>query len=120
MINYFIYFITGYSSNNDLEHLLGIDATLQKKNSALFLMKLKETRQLSQVAIDDVVEGSRTVFLHTIQRLHSGTRAKLAALGLDDTLLDSVFTDIPDPFEGLETRHMQEKCFKEDFGLVVS
>ena len=56
----------------DLDHLLGVDASCQKNASALFLMKLKETRQLSQTAIDDVVEGSRAVFSHRVRRLHSG------------------------------------------------
>jgi len=52
---------TDYSA--DLEYALGIDIIHQKRASALYLMKLKETRQLSQVALDDVVEGSRMIFL---------------------------------------------------------
>ena len=104
----------------DLDHLLGIDAKRQKHASALFIMKLKETRQLSQAAIDDIVEGSKAVFSHTVQRLHSGVRARLATFGVDETALDSLFFDMVDPFDGLETKHKQEKCFKEDFGLVVS
>ena len=106
----------------DLDHLLGVDASCQKNDSALFLMKLKETRQLSQTAINDVVEGSRAVFSHTVRRrrLHSDVRAKLATIGIDEAALDDVFSDLVDPFDGLETRHKQEKCFKQDFGLVVS
>ena len=100
--------------------MLGIDKIRQKKASALFLLKLKETRQLSQTAIDDVVEGSRAVFSHTVQRLHSGVRAKLASLGVDETQIDSVFADLDDPFLDLETQHKQEKCFINDLGLIVS
>ena len=103
-----------------MEHLLGIDAIRQKKASALFLLKLKETRQLSQAAIDDVVEGSRAVFSHTVQRLHSGVHAKLASLGVDEGQIDTVFADLDDTFVGLETQHKQEKCFVNDLGLVVS
>ena len=82
-------------------------------------MKLKETRQLSQVALD-VVEGSRMIFSSTVQRLHSGVRAKLASLGMDETKLDDLFSDVTDPFVDLQTRYKQEKFFKEQFGLVVS
>ena len=53
-------------------------------------MKLKETRQLSQVALDDVVEGSRMIFTSTVQQLHSGVHAKLASHGIDETKLDEV------------------------------
>ena len=106
--------------NPDLEHLLGIDAIRQKKASTFYLLKLKENHRLSQTAIDDVMEGSKTVFSHTVQILHSGIRAKLASLGIDDTQIDSVFKDLADPFVGLETRYKQEKCCVEDLGLVVS
>ena len=72
-----------------------------------------------QVAIDDIIEGCRSVFSHTVQRLHCIAWSKLATLGIDDTALGDVFSEIVDPFLDLDTRHKQEKCFKEDFGLVV-
>lgn len=75
---------------------------------------------MSQAAIDDVLDGCKTVFSHTTQRLQSGVRSRLVMLGLDETAFDDLFSGVTDPFEGLETRHKQEKCFKEDFGLVVS
>ena len=108
---------TDYSA--DLEYALGIDITHQKWASALYLMKLKETRQLSQVALDDVVEGSRMIFSTTVQHLHSGVHAKLASLGIDETKL-VVFNDVTDPFVDLGTRYKQEKFFKEQLGLLVS
>ena len=46
---------------HDINHLLGTDAHHQKRSAALFIMKMKETHRLSQVAVDDVVEGSRGV-----------------------------------------------------------
>ena len=68
---------------------------------------------MSQAAIDDVLEGCKTVFSHTTQRLQSGVRARLAMLGIDETACDDLFSGITDPFDGLETRHKQEKTFKE-------
>lgn len=103
----------------DVEHLLGFGATQFKRASSLFILKLKETRQLSQTAVDDVVEGCKSMISHTVQRLHSGARAKLLTLGIDEEALDDVFNDFPDPFNGLETRYLQEKFLKEEFGLVV-
>lgn len=103
-----------------MDHLLGTDVIRQRKSSALFLLKLKETRQLSQAAINDVVEGTRMVFSQTVQRLHSGVRAKLATLGVDEMEVDDMFANLTDPFVDLETQHKQEKCFVEDLGLIVS
>ena len=34
--------------------------------------------------------------------------------------LDEVFTTVPSPFEGLESRYLQEKYFREKLGLLVS
>ena len=105
---------------HDINHLLGTDAHHQKRFAALFIMKMKETHRLSQVAVDDVVEGSQAVFNHAVGRLQAGVRSKLSALGIDETKVDDIFDSLDDPFKGLETKHMQEKCFKEDLNLVVS
>ena len=101
---------------HDINHILGMDTQRQKQSSALFILKMKETHRLSQVAVNDIVEGSRDVFNHAVGRLHAGVRSKLAILGIDETTLDGVFTTLNDP---LETQHLQEKCFKEDLNLVV-
>jgi len=62
---------------------------------------------VSQVAVDDVVDGCRMIFRQTTDRLQAGIREKLAAIGIDsdDISLDDVFTDLVDPFDGLETQH---------------
>ena len=59
------------------------------------------------------------VYAKLVQRLHSGARAKLSTLGIDEEALDDVFNHFPDPFNRLETRYLQEKFLKEEFGLVV-
>ena len=70
-------------------------------------MKLKETRQLLQVALDKVVEGSRMTFTSTVQQLHCRVLGKLTSLRVDKTKLD-VFTNVINPFDDLETRYEQE------------
>ena len=102
---------------------MGLDVEQIRRSSALFLLKLKEQRRTSQVTIDDIVEGCRGLFTQTIDRVQAGVRAKLAELGLDpDTIegLDDIFKNVTDPFEGIETCHLQEKYLRETLGLIVS
>lgn len=102
---------------------MGTDAEEVRHSSALFLLKLKELRRTSQVAIDEVVESSRGLFLRTMERVQAGVRAKLAESGVDPISikgLNNAFSDVADPFEGIETCHLQEKYFREKLGLIVS
>lgn len=108
---------------DDINHLLGVDKELQQKNMARFILKLKESRQVTQVVIDDVVEGCTSVFQDTVRRLRASVSAKLAMAGIDVNNiqgLEDLFDEVPQPFEDLETRHKQEKFFREKLRLVVS
>ena len=106
----------------DLDLFLGTDKEAQQRFSALFPLKLKESKRLSQAAIDDIVHEWDGLFTPTVQRLQSRIRAKLATAGIDiDEIegLNEVFRDVPNPFEGLETCYKQEKFYRETLGLVV-
>ena len=99
------------------------DAEWQQRASALFLLKLKEGRRLSQVALDDVVAECRTLFQQTIERVKTRVTDKLTADGHDDIDiegLETVFEEVVDPFAGLDTLYKQEKYFREKLGLIVS
>lgn len=87
-----------------------------KRQSALFILKMKEHQRLSQVAIDDIVENAKHLFEMTVEHAESGIRAKLAEAGVDVDLLPStsLLEDIRDPFQGLQTCHYQEKYFVEN------
>lgn len=107
----------------DIQYLIGSDNEQVRRSSALFLLKLKEQRRISQVAIDDVVGGCKSLFSQTVVRVQAGVKAKLAESGIDPSSihgLDTVFEDVTNPFDGLETNHLQEKFFRDTFGLVVS
>ena len=94
----------------NLDLLLGTDSLIQRRSAALFLLKLKEFRKISQVTIDDIVNKYGGVFSHS-------------ASGVDENVIEclrEVFTNVPSPFQGLETRHLQEKFYREHLGLVVS
>lgn len=94
-----------------------------RRKSALYLLKLKEQRKISQVAIDDIVSDSRDLFHHTITRVQANVKAKLAESGISvDAIagLDDAFTSVSDPFSGLETAYLQEKFYREQLCLIVN
>lgn len=108
---------------DDIDHLLGVDKENHQRSVAQFILKLKESKQVSQVVIDEVVDGCQSMFQHTVRRLRADVTAKLAAAGVDVSNilgLDDLFEQVPQPFEDLETRHKQEKYFRENLGLIVS
>ena len=108
---------------DDLDILLGNDEDIQKRSAALFLLKLKESKRLSQAAIDDIVQEWDGLFSHTVRRLLAIVRAKLATAGVDFRDIEGLpetFDKVPSPFQGLQTHYMQEKYYREFPGLVVS
>ena len=58
----------------DLDLLLGIDKNVQQRSAALFLLKLKEHRRISQVAIDDMIQEWDGLFSSSMQHLHARIR----------------------------------------------
>lgn len=67
---------------DDIDHLLGVDKENQR-SVAQFILKLKESKQVSQVVIDEVVDGCQSMFQHTVRRLRVDMTAKHAAAGVD-------------------------------------
>lgn len=85
-----------YKLQAEVDHL-GTDQEKQKRASAL--LKLKESKQVSQV-VDEIVSGWDTLFSHTTLRIQAGVRASLAAAGIDSSTLpglNEVFENIPKP-----------------------
>ena len=110
------------SVSHDVDQLLHRDVHEQKKRSSLFLLHLREERLLTQVAINDVLAGCRELFNHTVCRLQAGVSQKLALSGIDMndiSGLDQVFSDVSDPFAGLETAYLQSKFVSQELGCIV-
>ena len=61
-VTYFTYYLCTGFDDPDLQHLLGADAVQLQRSRALFLLKMKEVHKLPQTALNDVVEGFKTVF----------------------------------------------------------
>ena len=106
-----------------VNQLLQVDHHEQLKISSKFLMKLKDCRGMSQVAINDVVEGSQTIFSHTVSRLKAWVEEKLTQHGIDIEQIDGLqelFSTVQDPFAGIHTPYLQQKFIASNFGYIVS
>ena len=64
-----------------VDQLLQVDDEVQSKQSALFLLRLKEGRCLSQVAVNEVVSACQELFKHTVGHIQAGVRERLALHG---------------------------------------
>ena len=74
------------------------------------------------MAIDDIVEQWDGIFFQSVKLLCAKVCEKLASAGIDPSSVDGLLDvfNVPSPFEGLETRYMQEKFYQETLQLVVS
>ncbi len=111
------------SFDHDVNVLLHKDGTEQKKKSVLFLMQLKEERLLTQAAVDDVVSGCKEVLGYTLSHIKAGVSRSLSKSGInfeDIDGLDDVFSDVSDPFVGLESAYLQDKFISQELGCIVS
>ena len=123
MITHLLISIMILDESADIQYLMGNDAELVRRSSALFLLKLKEQRRISQIAIDEIVSGSRGLFVQSMERVQASVRAKLAETGIDpDSIvgLDLAITNVIDPFDGIETCYLQEKYYRDHLNLIVS
>ena len=78
---------------------------------------------MSQVAIDEMIEGCRQSVYQRSLQIKSQVWETLSASGIDPDAIDglvSIFDDSFDPFYGMESQYKQEKFFREEFGLLVS
>ncbi len=98
--------------------------TLQR-NSALFLMGLKEERKLTQTALQGVVEGITSLTQTRLDALHTQVCGALSAAGITPSTvpgLEEAFDQdgaFGRPFIGFETQHQQLKFYRSHFPLVV-
>ena len=97
---------------------MGYDEELQKRSAALLLLKLKERRRVSQVAIDNVIEHTKAQFDRTVSIVLAEIRSHLAERGVDPSEL--VLSKLNHPFSELDTKHKQDKYFRDKLGLIVS
>lgn len=88
----------------------------QKKQLALFLLKAKEVRKVSQVALDGIIEDFTLILQETVSHLREEVNLYLIANGLSIAAFDYLpgIFDNPstlNPFSELESKYKQEKFY---------
>ena len=94
---------------------------LSKRTTALLLLKTREVRKVSQRALDEDL----TIFVRAVvSSLEFEMKHNLELLGGEDTFLHA-FNDVfhkystIDFFQGLNSRYLQEKYYRECLGMLV-
>ena len=108
---------------SDIDFLLGHDANMMRRSSALYLLKLKEQLRITQVAIDVIVEGSKGLFSATMNRAKASVTATLSEAGVNPNSIagfSEAFDKVTDPFDKIDTYCLQEKYYRENLHLIVS
>jgi hypothetical protein len=106
-----------------LDELMGQNFEKIQRSSTLYLLKVTEKHKISQRAVDDIVYHSRSLVDDVITQIKVGIHSKLASAGVnyeDIPNLEDVFTQLSDPFDGIETCYKKEKYYKESLGLIVN
>ena len=105
-----------------VHQILGTDKFEQKKESAMFILHLKEVKCLSESAVQSVISSYQGMLKYSVQRIQAGINEKLHSNGInpDDLNLAEVFTNATSPFDGLSSIYMQEKFYSEHMGCIVS
>ena len=100
-----------------------------RNTSAAYLLQLKETYNLSQKALDDIIQVTSTLVSAAVKSVCVNIANKLLIMEKDEyhvlqnitwqTLFEQN-SGKASPFQNLETEKRQKQAFKEIFGLVVS
>lgn len=98
-----------------------------------YLLQIKETHNLSQKALDDIVQGTNTLVSAAVKSVCVNIANQLQNNaeeeddeeddGLQNITWQTLFeqnSEEASPFQDLETENRQRQAFKEMFGLVVS
>ena len=94
-------------------------------NKALFLLKLKEERRLSQVAVNGLISDISILLEEEILSLKCDVIQCMQWEHASTELITKVKSHFSEklaapPFEGLQTAYLQKRYFTDNFNLVVS
>ena len=99
------------------------DACLHhKKENAEFLLMFTEGKQVSQVALDEIVKGCRNICEQTVSRTKERVLCVLNQAGVnvaDIPGLEESLSYSSDPFESIDTAYLREKFYKTHFNFMV-
>ena len=104
-----------YSIQRSSEHLQALAA-------AKFILKLREGRQISQIAISDVMMGCKNLCKHTVDEIKEGVKATLESAGMSLKRIPGIAQVLdkdPDPFRNIHNNYLFEKFCTEHLGYLV-
>jgi hypothetical protein len=94
-------------------------SSISMRNSALFILKLKEIHKVSQSAVNDIIQEITAFTQQGIEEIKFKLFSTLSDMpnpGVDEIFLNSLLND---PFIGLTSEYLQNKYFEENLKLVV-
>ena len=94
-----------------------------QRSAALFLLTLKERYQLTQSALDFTVSQVKEMLFYDHQEKVAAINTALRNQAGEPTRTQAELSDCleyKNPFATLQTEHLQNKYYRENFGLVVS
>lgn len=100
-----------------------------RSTSAAYLLRIKEMHNLSQTAVDDIVQSINTLVSTAVKSVCVNIANQLQNIvHEDDDVLQNITwqtlfeqnSQEASPFKDLETENRQRQAYKEMFGLVVS
>ena len=89
--------------------------------NAELLMVLTEGKHLSQVALEEVIRGCRSIHGQAVVQFKEEAKQKLEHAGIDPSIISGIRQfDLRDPFESLQSAYLRKKFYIEQFGYMVS
>ena len=71
----------------------------------------------------DIALASKVLFQHSVGRVRAAVHECISRADIDPRYipgLNEVYSKLKDPFKHLHSTYLQEKCFIESFGCIVS
>ena len=115
----------GDSSTNIVQSAqLSTNEDLELLKQAKFLLRLREDKQVSQVALNEIICKCRHLCEQTFTTTLSRIKGVLsnAAINVDDVpgLSDIMDDSAPDYFQGVDTSYLLEEFARKQMGYIVS
>lgn len=100
---------------------MALGAEERKRSAAAFLLKLREICRVSEKSVNEIMEGSFSLFNEAFMILKAEISSLVCLAGVNTSQIDGFQSmQLPNPFVGLETIYKQDRYFKQHFKYVVS
>ena len=105
------------SNSSALEHTEAASLLSIKKTSAMFLLSLQERFKLPQTAINFAIGSVNSIVDSVCDFAQASERTTCG--DIPTTSVSTILQQCRDPFSDIQTEYMQNKFYREHFGLVV-